>query len=549
MVATMQEIVDQSIRTVFNTDWFGTSILALILSAALSALAWMLSSAFQSNELKGWAKKELSEFIVSALILVLSVPLLMIITSMTIAYATAADPNLNYGNADPFSLAYTFVDKVERQLVSVYSEVSGTIIALTAISSFKVDLGAIAKLITVVLGIVTGGVASVASFFMKYSVTIGMGAPFAVINSFLSSIQSTMVVILLAFFVQKEILFFIQAAALPVLMPAGILLRAFPLTRRAGSTLIALALTLFIVYPLTLAFVGHMYDTTYNSIVSSATPSQQQQSGLKFLMERELPFTGDYYLEPNQEFRWLAHYNLSYSIWHDVPCSNDQYYSSQIMNNNVELPPDSYSYWKITQEETIWITDPMSGISTPKTFSVSKCYKKFKNGTVNAGVGFGFVGSEIYKDKDYENHTIIAVAKLKEDSNLVTNVEFFSFYLGNPCDKYPLLCSLGLIKGDVPINDIGYVSLATDAAVSGLKGITKTLAETGGRTISNIGLTPFAAGYVFYDITERLPIVVLPFLIALFSFVIILMISVSSFKAISTTLGGETKLVELGRLI
>ncbi|MCX8202314.1 MAG: hypothetical protein N3G74_00695 [Candidatus Micrarchaeota archaeon] len=551
MVATLQEILDHSIATVFNTDWFGTSILALILSAALSALAWMLSSAFQSNELKGWARKELSEFIVSALILVLTVPLLMVITGITIAYATSADPNIQYGKADPFSIAKSYLDKVEQQLVSVYTEVSGSIIVLTAISSFSIDLGLIAKLlITFLASLFSGGAAAIPAFFTKFSVLIGMGSPFSTITNFLETIQSAMIVILLAFFVQKEILFFIQAAALPVLMPTGVLLRAFPLTRRAGSTLIALALTLFIVYPLTLAFVGHMYETTYNAVVSEQ-PALQPQGELHLLVERELPLSGDYYLDYKQEFRWLTYYNITYSIWHDINCNQaGSYFDSQIMGNNLAIPPDNHNYWRITSEETVWTTTP-DGVPLPNVITSSKCYKKFIYGVSASSQTIGFVlTKDYYPEKDYKNHSIILVAKLNENAQAMqTNVEIFNFYLGNPCEKYPLLCKLGIVGGEVPINDVSYGTIAIDAAISGLKGMTKTFATVGGRTITNIGLTPYAAGYVFYDFTNSLPLMVLPFLIVLFSFVVILMVSVSSFKSISTTLGGETKLIELGRLI
>ncbi|MCS7109824.1 MAG: hypothetical protein NZ903_03440, partial [Candidatus Micrarchaeota archaeon] len=71
----------------------------------------------------------------------------------------------------------------------------------------------------------------------------------------------------------------------------------------------------------------------------------------------------------------------------------------------------------------------------------------------------------------------------------------------------------------------------------------------GKRTVTNVGLTPLVAGYAFYDLTERLPYVVLPFVLILFSFVVLLIVSISTFRSVSATLGGETKLIELGRLI
>ncbi|MCS7109603.1 MAG: hypothetical protein NZ903_02290, partial [Candidatus Micrarchaeota archaeon] len=376
MVATMQEIVEHSIASIFTTNWFETSILALILSAALSAIAWLISSAFQSNELRGWAKKELSEFIVSALILVLSAPLLVLITSLTIAYATAADPTISYERADPFSLANNYLNRIESDLVSVYGEITGTLLTLAGVSAISLDIGALAKLLSTFGGFIT----TLTAFFVNFSLFISIGAPFTLVINFIETLQSSFIFILLAFFIQKEILLFIQAASLQVLMPTGILLRAFPLTRRAGSTLIALTLTLFVVYPLTLAFIGHMYISTYNAIAKGeATPLPETKFNL--LIERELPTVGNYYLDYKQEFRWIAYYNISYSIWHDIPCgTSDAGFSSQITNNNLDIPPDSYTTWRITREETIWTTTP-DGIQLPTTITLTTCYKKFKSGS------------------------------------------------------------------------------------------------------------------------------------------------------------------------
>lgn len=562
MAATLQDIVSHSIQTVFSTDWFASSILALLISVALSAIAWMLSSAFQSSELKGWAKKELSEFIVSALILVLAVPLLLTITSLTIAYATAVKPDLSYTSADPFSLAKDYLDKVENQLASVYAEVSGSIIALTLVSGFSLDLGLLAKGL-IALGVtavsgVGGVLAGTIGFFTKFGIVIKMGAPFGLILSFLSPLQSSMVVVLLAFFVQKEILLFVQAAALPVLLPVGVLLRAFPLTRRAGSTLIALSLILFIVYPLTLAFVGQMYDVTYDAVKRGVVVPESRVSPLpSLLISRDLPESGRYYLDYNQEFRWTAYHNITYSIWHDVPCDQvtQATWSSQVVNNNINPPPSTFQYWKVTKEELEEAVDPQTGLSGSRQVSI--CYKRFQTGIASSGDSFGFILSrENYPQIDYKKHYIALVAQLDEPNtqNIAdSNIEFFSLYLGNPCSRSaPLLdwflCKIGLI-GDTQINDVAYSSIMVDSGIYGLKGLTETLGSAGAYTISSVGLTPLAAGYVFYDFTQSLPLILLPLVIVIFTFVIIILVSVSMFRSVSSTLGGETELIELGRLI
>ncbi|MEM3454972.1 MAG: hypothetical protein QXF07_00095 [Candidatus Micrarchaeia archaeon] len=556
MVITLQEMVDQSIRTVFTTDWFATSIMALLLSAALSALAWMLSSAFQSNELKGWARKELSEFIVTALILLLTVPLLMTITSITIAYA----------GSDPFFLAKSFLDKVEDDLTYAYSYLFGLNIVYSGASTLTIDLskilswlltmvGSIAGLTTGGVGVIAGGlggfgIANLAKAITGLKLELGLGAPFSMISNIISNILSGLVPFLLAFFVQKELLFFIQYTALPVLFPTGVLLRTFPITRKAGSTLIALSLTLFIVYPLTLAFASKMYDDTKAAISAGQLDYKPESVSIPFF--RLLPDAGRYYLNQSDRFLWEVFTPLNYSIWGDVSCNGVGSIYESKNPQNPEPPPEDYMYWKITERTTYSLCPSPDEPCREETMEVSKCYRKIQKGEVNSSGSIEYLLNNENIFPNNKVHSIILVTKQIREREVRIVSEEVRFYLGDPCQENLwsiLWCKLKGTAGESPINDISYLNLAVTASMGGLEGAARAVGQITGYTVTNYLATPYAAGMAFYGLTDVLPNILFPYVFTIFVFIVIIFVTISTFRSVSTTLGGETKIIELGRLV
>jgi len=547
MVLTIDQIVKTSISSVFTTDWLATSMLALLISAVMSSIAWMISSIFQSKEINAWAKKELSEFIFTGVLLALTVPLLLIITSIVVAYA----------DGDPFTLAKIYLDKVEVEISSIYLFTSSSIVMFSFITNIPLSLGLIVKALATIIaatqGVLPGLITGIVSFFSKFKVTLFPGSPFSLLSNFLLSLNSALTPILLAFFVQKELLLFIQAAALPVLLPTGILLRAFPFSRKAGSTLIAIALTLFVIYPLVLAFVGSMYDITYNKVVGQTNLQTSFSLTHEDLFFRDLPVGGRYRLDYGDEFKWVAAKNISYSIWRDIKCTDIQNpFTSHIISGSLTpIPSENENYLIIPFKDTVCSPDP-DGIPNCVEFDVWKCYKKFKWGIADSEEGFGFlIDSAHYPSSENNtNHSILLIAQ--ERNGAFTQVEFFDFFLGDPCKQNAfskLWCWLGFSAKEDEINDISWLYLSSRAGSSALTGALTSLGLIGGSTITSAFLTPMAAGQVFYVLTDILPIILLPYIFVLFTFVIIIMVSNASFKSISTTIGGETKIIELGRLI
>ncbi|MCX6769436.1 MAG: hypothetical protein NT051_02020 [Candidatus Micrarchaeota archaeon] len=67
-----------------------------------------------------------------------------------------------------------------------------------------------------------------------------------------------------AFVAQKMLLQFIESAVLRYFLPLGLFMRAFPFSRRTGSTIIAICFAAYFIYPLTILVNQRMYEQISN---------------------------------------------------------------------------------------------------------------------------------------------------------------------------------------------------------------------------------------------------------------------------------------------
>jgi hypothetical protein len=560
----------QGINSVFGgSDWLATAVIALLVSATLSSLAWILSSVFESKELKGWAKKELSEFVFTGIILVSVIPLLTLIATLSVAYV----------GGDPYSLANDFLTRVENDLLQTYSSVSTMKITYAFISSFKMPLGPIFTL----LGLSSLNPATFLGGLVAWlsGLTFPFGAPFYLLIEPLDSLQSAMQPILLAFFVQKELLFIIQKTMLPIVLPLGILLRAFPVTRRAGSTLIAISITAYIIYPITLVVTGGMYDNTLhylNSIYNMNRDFPSFGSFYGYYIPIS-PSPGKYYLNESDAFEWQALQNLSYRLWAEKSCSNmGNTYESELISSPSgsylsSYPPPNYVYWRI--KETVEIIpqgcgEP-GGSCTPEQVNSYTCYWQVAKGNVNQSNSFKWQLNGIMLKQDDKNKLILmtnyTIPKTVTDDQghsttvyeTKTLIDNYEFYFGDPCkeDLWSIAyCKLAKADKEDEVKDVRYarlVMLGVKGAFSGLSEFSQNMllsvGQAGAGSVVGSFLPPVIAGYSFINLTDQLPRLVYSYIIILFNFVIVILVFISSFKSISQTLGGETTIIEIGRLV
>lgn len=258
MAMTIDLIVEQAINAQFRGgEWLTACILALSISAAMSALAWMISNFLESSSLKGWAREEISQFVFSATIIGLLFPLLLLINTVSIAYV----------GSDPIPLAQSFLTTLGNTLSNTYGHVLGLNMWFAILSSVEIK----GTVLTAALAAVAGPeVLPATAIALLTNTVVPYGLPFELAVRPLGAVIDLLPPMILSVLVQQQLLTFITQVMLTFILPIGIAMRAFPLTRKTGSTLIAIAITSYIIYPITLSFDGIIYNQA-NTVFSAPT--------------------------------------------------------------------------------------------------------------------------------------------------------------------------------------------------------------------------------------------------------------------------------------
>jgi hypothetical protein len=78
---------------------------------------------------------------------------------------------------------------------------------------------------------------------------------------------------------QNMLLKFIERAAIPIFLPFGLMLRAFPFTRKTGSTIIAVVVACYFVYPVSILINFQIWELIVNPPAPDGTPCTLSQIG------------------------------------------------------------------------------------------------------------------------------------------------------------------------------------------------------------------------------------------------------------------------------
>ena len=163
-------------------------------------------------------------------------------------------------------LAEAVIDTFESKARSVYISM--------VISEFVIQT--IAQMTSVQIPMSLGS-ASIAAISMgATSININTGELFAIINNIYNSLIRIVIDVMLMTIARKTILD-LAVPSMVLIFPIGLFLRGLYITKRTGSSLIALSLVLFYVYPLSLAFDGFLARqvpaVSYGDVVSDNSAS------------------------------------------------------------------------------------------------------------------------------------------------------------------------------------------------------------------------------------------------------------------------------------
>jgi len=222
-------------------DWGVISITIALMSLFITVLLQMVAKAFSLQSLNMWVRAEYAQVAVSFLIIFFALAMLTAGNQVAgdITYdVTRASGNIPLNQAaannlrDPSRIGQAYLDK----LTACESTMYYTIFTLNFFTEFFSGM----KLNS--LGVED----------------IGGGYAFTGAVSLYHYLANNLVYLALFNYIQYYVLQFSQYVMLPIFLPIGLILRAFPITRGAGGLITSIALGFAFVYPISYVLIVAM---------------------------------------------------------------------------------------------------------------------------------------------------------------------------------------------------------------------------------------------------------------------------------------------------
>ena len=248
---------------------FGMVGIALALAVSLIALSHMAGEFFNMPSLKGFAKLELSDLIVTSCIILIAVALAMkggVFDLMSggfmvqdTGHTMTCGANSPLSDRPAFAQAEYFLGcnpKVEFRLPSLDNpfplNVTSDGILLPRLGTAYLSLMGN----EVFIGLLSGFSTNLEIYIPEIASKVNVGmVPFIAMGP-LNDVHTVLVdavgVAMGAVAAQKMLLIFIGESALPFFLPFGLLLRAFPFSRKTGSTVLSVVFAAYFIYPTTI---------------------------------------------------------------------------------------------------------------------------------------------------------------------------------------------------------------------------------------------------------------------------------------------------------
>lgn len=226
----------------FVNGWQGLAVAAATLGLLLSALVFALGAIFDLRALRVWAKAEFFQSVVSALL----VGVLLVASVGLAAFASDAA-----GGQEPIAFADHYLQEVNGRIESVSGALTLFNLVVSALSEVEIGVDAGVEVKDKPLG--------------------GLD----VVSHQAESILELLDFVKLVNEVQRTLFVFISATMMYYFLPVGVVLRTFVLTRPVGAFMMALAVGLYFVLPLTYVFNAAAVEKT-NALIDAQLESLKQ---------------------------------------------------------------------------------------------------------------------------------------------------------------------------------------------------------------------------------------------------------------------------------
>ncbi len=260
--------------TGYVTSWNNIAYLVILVSIFAIAVIYAASNFLPGetrSKLRSFSKAELVQTIISIFIIVILIAVSQIACSLS----------LIGGSSSSSSNPFTFSENYVSNLLSESN--TGGIYLMTSIFSYSYAYTLISGVMDYAGQIFSSFISGLfsTSGYITPSISYGPGAYYGTISSVMLSVLMPLTLMGVALlFVQYIALIVSQAAAFAILLPIALVLRAFAFTnkgiKQAANAAIAIALALYIIYPLTVVFDANALSwitTSCSSGVTNCNPS------------------------------------------------------------------------------------------------------------------------------------------------------------------------------------------------------------------------------------------------------------------------------------
>jgi hypothetical protein len=212
-------------------DWapgkapYEVAVAVVIISIMFAGITMGIGRAFQNKKIEYWGRDELLQAFINGAIVGGLIGLIAILDT-TVNSLVPSGPSLLCPGLDP-TTAIGFAQCYLADLGTKIYALSSLLVAVNVIVGFITSLG------------------------ISFIITVTPFAGLAPVGSILGMIIESLFVFLLAVQAQSSLLTFISGAALTTFLPVGLILRCFFPTRKLGGALIAMAIGMYVVFPLT----------------------------------------------------------------------------------------------------------------------------------------------------------------------------------------------------------------------------------------------------------------------------------------------------------
>jgi hypothetical protein len=246
---------------------YDAAVLVIIISIILAGIAVGLGKAFQNRKIEHWGRDELLQAFINGAIVGGLIGLIAILNTAIISLVPASTGLLcpMTGNS---TTAIGFAQ--------CYLEDLGT--KVFDISSLLLD-------VNVIVGFIT-------SIGISFIITVNPFAGLAPIGSVIGTIIETLYLFYTALQAQYSLLYFIGGAALTTFLPIGLILRCFFATRRLGGALIAMAIGMYVVFPLTFVLDYQSVAAMNRHILDSQSALDNFKSNFSYVMGMDFGSAG-----------------------------------------------------------------------------------------------------------------------------------------------------------------------------------------------------------------------------------------------------------------